>query len=107
MCNEYPQVAPLKSFEETGYDAKFVTPIVNGASSAGLSDERIQLMLATDLTQVGEGGGDELEDIIVHTIRFSDVHAWLEAQRESGKDIDFKVFAGLYFASRHLQAVAS
>ena len=101
------QAARRELIEETGYDAKSIVPIINGASSAGLSDERIHLMMATDLALIGDGGGDELEDIIVHTIRFSDVHAWLEAQQASGKDVDFKVYAGLYFASRYLQTVVS
>lgn len=101
------QAARRELIEETGFDATKIQPIIHGASSAGLSDERIHLMLATDLIRVGEGGGDELEDIIVHKIPFSDVHSWLETQRNSGKDVDFKVFAGLYFASRFLQTVVS
>ena len=97
------QAARRELIEETGFDAKRIEPLVDGASSAGLSDERINLMLASELIRVGEGGGDELEDIIVHTIPLDEVHNWLNEQKNLGKDIDFKVYAGLYFANHFLR----
>ena len=54
--------------EETGYQARSIMPIVNGASSAGITEEKVHLMLATGLVKVGDGGGDHLEDIIVHSV---------------------------------------
>ena len=102
LSETFEEAARRELEEETGYVADTITPIVNGASSAGLTDERVQLMLATRLTKVGEGGGDDKEDIIVHTIPLDQVDRWLDQQIASGKDVDFKVFAGLYFVKRSL-----
>ena len=92
--------AQRELIEETGYKADSITAIVNGASSAGLAEEKVHLMLATGLTKVGEGGGDDLEDIIVHAIPLGGVDDWLDAQIAKGTDVDFKVYAGLYFAKQ-------
>ncbi len=99
--------AQRELIEETGYEAESITSIVNGASSAGLTEEKVHLMLATGLTKVGEGGGDDLEDIIVHTIPLDEVDDWLDAQIAKGTDVDFKVYAGLYFAKQLNRGVNS
>jgi ADP-ribose pyrophosphatase len=54
--------------------------------------------LATGLTRVGEGGGDENEDITVHVVPLQDASRWLAAQEAAGKLLDPKIYAGLWFA---------
>ena len=92
--------AQRELIEETGYQASEISILVDGVSSAGLTDERVHLVLAKDIQKVGPGGGDGTEDILVHLVPLSHVDDWLLAQRAAGKDIDFKVFAGLHFAKR-------
>lgn len=88
--------------EETGYRAETIEHVVEAASSAGLTDETVHLMMATGLTKVGEGGGDDLEDIIVHAIPIAEVDDWLSQQLSAGKFVDYKVYAGMYFAKKRL-----
>lgn len=86
--------------EETGYEAKSMVTVTQGVLSAGLSDERITLMLATGLTKVDHGGGDEQEDITVHEVRLEDLMAWIEERKGSGKLIDIKIYCALTFARK-------
>ncbi len=82
--------------EETGYEAKHWTLLLEGTSSAGLTDELITLYCATGLVRMTEGGGVHREDIRVHYVALSDVANWCRDRREEGLHIDFKVFAALY-----------
>lgn len=83
--------------EETGYQAVAWTPLNDGPSSAGLTDEICCLYLAEGCTRHGTGGGDASEDIQVHEISLTDICHWLREQVSAGKLIDHKVYAGLYF----------
>ncbi len=85
--------------EETGYQAARVTPVALGAASAGLSDEMITLMLASGLTKVGEGGGDEHEDITVHAVSLTGLIDWLRTRQAQGAVIDLKVYSALTFCN--------
>jgi len=83
--------------EETGYEAKQMTRLIDGAVSAGITSEIVTLFRATGLRRTGEGGGDGSEDITVHEIPVDQVHAWVLAREKEGAIVDFKVYAGLYF----------
>jgi len=85
--------------EETGYQARNVVRVAQGAVSAGLSDEIITLMLATGLIRVGYGGGDEHEDIIVHEAPLRNLMEWLRERQAKGVVIDLKVYSALAFCS--------
>jgi ADP-ribose pyrophosphatase len=85
--------------EETGYAAGRLEVLTTGPSSSGLTSERVTLFRATGLTRIGPGGGVAGEDITVHAIPLAGVSAWLAAQAQTGRLIDPKVYAGLYFAS--------
>lgn len=85
--------------EETGYRASDMTPLAEGAPSAGITDEIITLYRAAGLTRTGTGGGDEHETITVHEVPIADVPAWLAGRQSDGAVIDLKVWAGLYFAA--------
>ena len=84
--------------EETGFRAAEVTPLVEIPSSAGLTTETTVLYRCSGLTRVGEGGGDETEDILVHLVPRADVAAFVAGWKGL---IDGKVFAGLYHAGVH------
>jgi ADP-ribose pyrophosphatase len=89
--------------EECGYRAASVTRLSAGPNAAGSSNSVITFFLATGLTRVGDGGGDETEDIQVHVVPLAGAAAWLAAQEASGKMIDPKIYAGLWFAERSRQ----
>jgi len=86
--------------EETGYDAARMEILTTGPSSSGLTSELVTLFRATGLQKVGAGGGVAHEEITVHEVPLSEVHAWLEAKVQAGLMIEPKVYAGLYFLLR-------
>ena len=85
--------------EETGYTARTMRTVARGASSAGLCDEIITLLLAEGLTRTGPGGGDEHEAIIVHEVPLEVLLDWLGHRQSSGAVIDMKIYSALAFAS--------
>ncbi|MFO1462384.1 MAG: NUDIX hydrolase [bacterium] len=94
---ELLEAARRELLEETGYEAERWTRLGEGPPSAGLSPETITIFLAEGLRKVGEGGGDDTEEIRVHEVPMEEIDAWLEQRRAEGLAIDPKVYAGLYF----------
>lgn len=84
--------------EETGYVAKNWTMLLEGTSSAGMTDEMVSLFFATGLTKMSEGGGVAGENIKVHYVHRSDVPKWCRDRQSEGIRVDFKVFAALHLA---------
>jgi ADP-ribose diphosphatase len=97
---ELATAAHRELLEETGYEARDMTFLTTGPPSAGLATEIITFMLATGLSCVHPGGGDEHEKITVHKVPLKDVPAWLKQKAAQGLMIDPKVYAGLYFANQ-------
>lgn len=91
------EAARRELLEETGYASQEMLYLTDGPSSAGLSTEEYTLLRATGLRRVRAGGGDESESIVVHEVPLAEVPAWLDAQRQAGKKVDPRVYAGLYF----------
>src|SRR3989338_9769557 len=87
--------------EETGYRAKRIKKLMTGPVSGGSSSDLVTVVLAADLKKVSEGGGDELEDIIVHEVVLSKVDAWLSQMKRKGKLVEPKIYAGLYFLNKY------
>jgi ADP-ribose pyrophosphatase len=83
--------------EETGWTCARIVPLHSGPSSAGMSTEMMHFVRALDLQKVGEGGGDETENIVVHEIPHAQAGAWLRRMAAKGYSIDPKLFAGLWF----------
>jgi len=83
--------------EETGYACGSIEFIHAGPSSAGMSTEMIAFARAWDLVRVGQGGGDETENIIVHEVPRAEAGKWLFDRAAEGFSIDAKLFAGLWF----------
>ena len=88
--------------EETGFTAARVRVLMESPSSAGMSDEVITFVLASDLTRTGPGGGDDSEDIELHLVPLAQVDQWLQARIEAGTALDPKIFAALYWINRGL-----
>ncbi len=101
--DELLETAALRELEEeTGYAAGRIMSLGSTVSSAGLTDEAVHFFLALDLEQVAEGGGDESENITVHSVPFAEVEDWLKAAEARGCLLDARIYAGLYFLSKHV-----
>ncbi|MBL37015.1 MAG: DNA mismatch repair protein MutT [Xanthomonadales bacterium] len=83
--------------EETGYSAGKITEIMRCPTSAGMTDEIAVFLAAGELERTGPGGGDDSEDITVHTIEHARIDAWLRDQYRQGKAIDPKIYTALYW----------
>ncbi|MGY0505997.1 NUDIX hydrolase [Luteimonas sp. e5] len=95
--DDSPEAAARRELiEETGWDAEHFEVALDGASTPGMSNERLVIMVAHGLREVGEGGGVDGEDIQLHRVPRRDVHAWLLRQRAAGKVLDLKIWAGLW-----------
>ena len=88
--------------EETGWTAEHAEVLMIGPTSSGASSERIALVRATGLRRVGEGGGDDSEDITVHAIPRARAAAWLVERMNQGYQLDAKLWAGLWMIEHHL-----
>lgn len=96
--DEDPAVAAGRELEEeTGYAADHLERLFEGPSTPGLSDERMIFFRAHGLRKVGEGGGDEHEDITVHLVPLAEVPSWLEQRAAAGVHVDVKIWAGLHW----------
>ena len=54
--------------EETGWSAGRVEVLLTGPTSSGMSNERIAFVRARELVRVGDGGGVDDENIVVHAV---------------------------------------
>ena len=54
--------------EETGWSPGRVEVLLTGPTSSGMSNERIAFVRARDLVRVGDGGGVDDENILVHAV---------------------------------------
>ena len=95
--NDATDTARRELEEETGWTCGRVELLHSGPSSAGMSTEMMHFVRARNLRKVGEGGGDETEDIIVHEVPRGEAGAWLRTMAQQGYSIDPKLFAGLWF----------
>lgn len=89
---EDPAIAAARELkEETGYRAQRLLDCGTFYSSPGMVSESFTLFQATGLTKVGDGGGVDSEDIIVHRVALSEVDQFLTGKREEGIGIDVKM----------------
>lgn len=77
--------------EETGYRAAHWRTVGEFYSSPGMVSESFTLLVATGLTRIGEGGGVDGEDIVVHRVRLDAVADFVAAKRAEGCGIDVRV----------------
>lgn len=86
--------------EETGYRAGNLHEIMRCPTSAGMTNEMAVFLAARDLERVGDGGGDDSEEITVHAIDRESLDAWLRQQYAAGKAIDPKVYTAISWGPR-------
>ena len=77
--------------EETGYTADAIERIGVFYSSPGMIAEGFTLVRASGLRKVGDGGGDDSEDINVHLVARDDIPAFIERKRAEGFGIDVRL----------------
>jgi ADP-ribose pyrophosphatase len=89
---EAAEAAAIRELEEeTGYCAERMTDLGRFHSSPGMTSEGFSLLRAEGLTRVGEGGGVEGEEIVVHRVPLGEVPAFVAAKRAQGCAIDVKL----------------
>ncbi len=77
--------------EETGYRAAHWQELGEFYSSPGMLSESFYLLKAMGLSKVGEGGGTEHEDIVVHRVRLDRVAETVAEHRARGHGIDVRM----------------
>lgn len=91
------EIAAIRELEEeTGWTAESAEIQMIGPTSAGASSERIAFVRAHQLRQIGAGGGDSSEDIVVHAVPLTQAAHWLEQKMHEGFAMDAKLWAGLW-----------
>jgi len=77
--------------EETGFTAERIEVLGEFYSSPGMLSEGFTLVRAHGVRRIGEGGGDEHEDIAVHLVARAEIPNFLEQKRAEGFGIDVKL----------------
>jgi ADP-ribose pyrophosphatase len=77
--------------EETGYQAAQWENLGEFYSSPGMLTESFTMVKATGLTRVGEGGGTEHEDIVVHRVPLERIEETVAEHRAQGHGIDVRI----------------
>jgi ADP-ribose pyrophosphatase len=91
-AGEAAEVAAERELEEeTGYRAAHWRVVGEFYSSPGMVSESFTLLVATGLTKVGDGGGVDSEDIIVHRVPLDGIADFAAAKRAEGCGIDVRV----------------
>lgn len=83
--------------EETGYTAERIERLGEFYSSPGMLSEGFTLVRAHDIRKIGEGGGDQSEDIKVHLVPRIEIPNFLEQKRAEGFGVDAKLLLLLNF----------
>ena len=92
VAGEVPEVAAIRELEEeTGYRAERMVDLGRFFASPGMSSEGFTLLRAEGLTRVGDGGGVDGEDIVVHRVKLGEVAAFAAAKRAEGCAMDVKL----------------
>ena len=77
--------------EETGFTAERVERLGEFHSSPGMVAESFTLVRAHGVRKIGEGGGNEHEDITVHLVARKDIPAFVQSRRDAGSAVDVKL----------------
>jgi ADP-ribose pyrophosphatase len=91
-AGEASEIAAQRELEEeTGYSASHWRTVGEFYSSPGMVSESFTLLVATGLTKVGDGGGVDGEDIIVHRVPLDRIADFVAEKRTEGCGIDVRV----------------
>ncbi|WP_373475235.1 NUDIX hydrolase [Sphingorhabdus sp.] len=77
--------------EETGYRAARLDIVGEFFSSPGMVSESFTLVRATGLNKVGDGGGVDGENILVHRVALGQLPAFVADKRAEGCVVDVKL----------------
>ncbi|KWV94281.1 NUDIX hydrolase [Erythrobacter sp. AP23] len=92
QSDESAEVAAGRELEEeTGYRAARFENLGSFFSSPGMVSESFTLLRAHGLTKIGEGGGTESEDIVVHRIPRSGLAEFVARWRAMGHGVDVRI----------------
>jgi len=83
--------------EETGFTAERVERLGEFYASPGMLSESFTLVRAHGVRRIGEGGGDENEDIDVHLVPRAEIPNFIEQKRAEGFGVDVKLLLFLNF----------
>ena len=83
--------------EETGYTAARVERLGDFYSSPGMLSEGFTLVRAHGVRKIGDGGGDENEDINVHLVPRAEIPNFVEQKRAEGFGVDVKLLLFMNF----------
>ncbi len=83
--------------EETGFTAERVERLGDFYASPGMLSEAFTIVRAYGVRRIGEGGGDENEDIKVHLVARADIPNFLEQKGAEGLGMDAKLLLLLNF----------
>ncbi|MFK4872448.1 NUDIX hydrolase [Novosphingobium sp. ZW T3_23] len=92
FADEDASVAAARELEEeTGYRAGRIENMGEFHSSPGMVSESFTLFRAHDLVKVGEGGGVDSEDIVVHRVPLAEIEQAITEWRKAGYAMDVKL----------------
>ena len=77
--------------EETGYRADKLEIVGEFFSSPGMVSESFSLVRACGLAKVGNGGGVDGENIVVHRVAMADLPEFVQQKRAEGCVVDVKL----------------
>jgi len=83
--------------EETGFTAERVERLGEFYASPGMVSEGFTLVRAHGVRKIGEGGGDENEDINVHLVPRAEIPNFVEQKRAEGFGVDVKLLIFMNF----------
>ncbi|MCL6678411.1 NUDIX hydrolase [Sphingomonas sp. RG327] len=77
--------------EETGFTCDRVERLGEFHSSPGMVAESFTLVRAHGVRRVGDGGGNEHEDITVHLVPRDEIPEFIRQRRDAGSAVDVKL----------------
>ncbi|HWJ59728.1 MAG TPA: NUDIX hydrolase [Sphingomicrobium sp.] len=93
-----PESTAIKELEEeTGFTAESIERLGEFYASPGMLSESFTLVRAHGVSKIGEGGGDENEDINVHLVPRADIPNFIEQKRAEGFGVDVKLLIFMNF----------
>lgn len=92
--------AKRELLEETGYQARRLKFLFAGPTSPGMTTEIVHFYLAREARKVGDGGGDDAEDIQVHLVPLEKAYRWLKRRARTQVLIDPKTIMALAVLDR-------
>ena len=93
-----PETTAIKELEEeTGFTADRIERLGEFFASPGMLSEGFTLVRAHGVRKIGEGGGDESEDINVHLVAREDIPNFVEQKRAEGFGVDVKLLIFMNF----------